>query len=35
MAIITPALLKALFTGYEAIFDKVFKETPSDYSRIC
>lgn len=34
MAIITPALLKALFTGFDATFQKVFNETPSDYAKI-
>jgi len=34
MAIITPALVSALFTGYKAEFQRVFGETPSHWDRI-
>jgi len=34
MAIITPALLSALFTGYKAEFQRVFGETPSHWDKV-
>ena len=34
MAIITPSLLSALFTGFNNTFQKVFNETPTDYDKI-
>jgi len=34
MAIITPALISALFTGYKAEFQRVFGETPSHWDKV-
>jgi len=34
MAIVTPALLTALFTGYRAEYQKVFGETPTSWEQI-
>lgn len=34
MAVVTNALLQALLTGFKAEFQRVFKDTPSDYAQL-